>query len=116
MAKPITFKVPVKNRRGKVTLVDATGFVANLRVGLDPVKFVLQISRATGKPEKLTHYATGGIVGSINDAKVRAMVSRGHHARPNDRQAAQELIDRVVSQYGLDKVLATFAASEVINR
>lgn len=84
------------------------GKVAILRVGKKRLRCVI-----TGPA--LTDWRSGYRIGTILEAKVRAMVARGSHFRLSDHQAAQETMDFLVARAGADRVLAEFAKYPTIN-
>lgn len=115
----ITFKVPAQHPKSKKAMeLERKGRVAWLQIGDRKVKFVLQQSAAAvnaGEAAYLTHYASGLIFGNLNEVKVRYMLAKGHHAKLNDRDAAEELITERVAAFGADEVLKRLDAAPVIN-
>lgn len=117
MAKLITFKAPVSDK-GKISYVDMQGYVCRLPVGDTEVKFVLQVGGLDGKPEYLTHYASGWkLPGSLNEVRVAALVRWGtSSARLTDREAARRLLAGHVDRLGAEAIMAKLKAAPVINK
>ena len=115
MANVILFKVPVKDREtGEVSTAVRSGTIAYLPVGDRKVCFVLQRDD-DGKAHALAHYASGMLVGSLANARVQAMLARGHHARLTPRGAALWLIDRAIRANGVEEVLAKLDKAPRLN-
>jgi len=112
----ITFNVPLLGKRGKVTDTEQrTGTPVRLTVNGAPVRFVLQDGPSG---PALVHYATGGVVFSSNAIKarkVRYMLSRGHHARMTDRQAAAELMSEICERFTAAEIADRFNHYPTIN-
>lgn len=112
----VTFNVPGKRPRGqKIILTERTGRVAWFKIGDRKIKFVLQDSRLGSDADTLTHYASGYVFGRLNEVKVSYMMAKGHHAKLNDREAAELLVASKIDQLGAAKILEVLDAAEVIN-
>jgi hypothetical protein len=102
--KTITINVPIERPRSrKMNIEQRTGYVALLAIGDKKEKFILQINRATGKPDALVHYASGYRFGGLTYYGLTA------------RQAAEQLVTRAITQHGLDKVREVMASKPVLN-
>lgn len=112
----ITFNIPLIGKRGKALGIEQrTGTPVRFTIGGTPVRFILQ-DGPTGPA--LVHYATGGIVFSSNAIKARKlryMMSRGHHARMTDRQAAAEMMAELCERFTVAEMNERFNRYPTIN-
>lgn len=117
MAKLITYKAPAFDKKtGKITEIEKQGYVAWLYIGPYREKFVLQIGGIDGTPEFVVHHATGQkMPGDLRDMQIRNMMARGHAAKLNFRDAAQQLIHAAVDKNGVDRVRSVIAAAPILN-
>ena len=83
----------------------------NLDVGDVKVRFFVTEYRGL---TSLTHRSSGMKVCDLNDHKLRRFVGDGH-THLNDREAAKEMLSRIIAQYGAEEVRKRFNAAPVIN-
>ena len=104
---------PAKGKNGELIHVEVFGPVCQLRVGRYQHKFILQRCPITGAVEKLTHYASGMVVGSLREFRVSAYLGRG--SRITDRDAAKALIASAIAKNGAERVNVVINSAAVIN-
>lgn len=117
MAKTVTINVPAMARDGKKLTVEAKGYVANLMVGGQKVRFLIQTEAATktGNRVHLVHYASGLQLVDISTMRLGYMAARGPQNTPMDRAIAQRYLEDLVAQHGAEAVIGRLRAAEVIN-
>jgi hypothetical protein len=117
--RTITYKAPVLHSKGalkgQITHVEKHGIPARLYVGAYQLHFALQFEGEDVEPSKLVHVPTGMIFGSLRDAGVRYLCSRGTGRIPSPRECAEYLIADVCAKHGADAVLVKINAATVIN-
>jgi hypothetical protein len=106
-----TIRAPGLTKDGTVEISEVTGQPVWLEVDGKRVRFLLQ----DGPQIKLTHYATGRVVGNLSARRLTIMASVGPQNTPPDRRIAQRMIDDVIAQNGIEKVLAEFGKHEILN-
>lgn len=107
-------KFPYRKPRSKTVLtMEVEGKIALFMIGTKQVRFFIHQTELDGPI--LSHWASGQRVGRLNPVKVREMCHRGHHARMNDREAAQALLSDVLAHHGAAIVLAKFEAAPIVN-
>lgn len=109
-----TMLLPYRKPRSKTVLtMEVEGIKALFMVGESKVAFFIHQTVLDGPI--LSHWASGQRVGRLNPVKVREMCHRGHHARMNDREAAQALLSGILAHHGAAIVLAKFEAAPIVN-
>lgn len=104
-----TIKAPALVKSGEQHFMELTGKRVYFKIGGQRIGFLIHTN---GNEKILTHFASGGKVGSITKVKIR--YSCGYTAMP-DRTAAQLLIDELCERYGNERVLEIMNREEKIN-
>jgi hypothetical protein len=110
MSRVIEFLIPTESGTKQARGVPM-GFV----IGDRKIKFVLQ-RNDENKPKWLTHYASGYKLGSLDDAAVELMCKTSTYHRFTKKQLAQFLIDKTVTNMGVEEVLKRLDSVPVINQ
>lgn len=120
MSKLTTLTVPTAT--GTTTV---SGYVANIPLNIGrtdmpdapTVKFFIVVD-ANGKPENLTHYASGKMFHShLLDANISYRLRHGTDApRLSNRALAEEAVFNAVKNFGLPAILKALNEAPVINR
>lgn len=117
MPRAITYKIPVTfskgPKKGQIEYRERHGIPAQLYVGDYQLRFALQFEGKEIGPSKLVHVPSGMIFGSLHDAGVRYLCSRG--TVPTPRECAEYLIADICAKHGADAVLAKIDAATIIN-
>ena len=110
-------RVTILSPTVKDTNLTVSGSVALLKVGDKRVRFVIQDEiEGVSRNVKLVHFASGMVVTPSNTILAIKLHNIKHGITINNREAAQESLDRLVKRLGADKVLAKIEAAEVINK
>lgn len=109
----VTYKVPVREKSGKITHEERTGTVAVMQIGPRRVRCAIQENGA------LAHVASGNIIVSaqrISNTNLSHFLRVGSYGKPlSARRAAEIALAEIINQAGHEKVLAVIDAAPVLN-
>lgn len=111
-----TILIPVAKKGGNVTTREVTGTALRYRVGTQTYRFLIHDD--LGEEYILTHIRTGRKVMSLNNALLMRRVNHGHFGGVTQSEVmalARETLDKIVTQYGADKVNAEIDKHETVN-
>jgi hypothetical protein len=111
----VSYEAPFKDKKGKLMYRTMTGDVAWIKIGDKRVKCVMQ---SEGENVDLVHYATGQRLvnnNSIRARQVQYAVQRGNYHKLSDREAAEMILNDIISNKGAEHVLNVINAAPILN-
>lgn len=109
----VTYKIPVREKNGKISYEERTGTVAVMQIGPRRIRCAIQENGA------LAHVASGNVIVSpqrISNAKLSHYVRVGTYGKQlTARGAAEVALAEIINQVGHEKVLAVIDAAPVLN-